>query len=244
MNRVTKAVVDTFVPLANPEAARKMSAYMRNQFPFLGISAVTRDAWLKPMYKSWKPTRAEELRQVATELWALPEREYQYAAGRFLRRYSGNVGPEILDTLAECAQKKSWWDTVDELVHGVGAVALAHPETVPTIEGWIHHEDFWMARMAILHQLSYTETDLPRLERICLARADGTEFFVRKAIGWALREASYRNPDWVTAFVERNASVLSPLSQREAMKAIHRANSDPNGLSSHEGRVMRKPRGV
>jgi 3-methyladenine DNA glycosylase AlkD len=218
-------VVESFEPLANPEAAAKMAAYMRDQFPFLGISAVARDNVLKPMYKTWKPSSEDELRTVSLQLWALPEREYQYAAGRLLRRYAGQVGPDILTTLAECAQTKSWWDTVDELVHGVGDVASIHPETIPLIESWIEHEDFWMARMAILHQLGHREPDLNRLARLCLARAHDNEFFVRKAIGWALREASCRNPKWVATFIETHRDVLSPLSRREGMKAIVRAGS-------------------
>jgi 3-methyladenine DNA glycosylase AlkD len=229
-------VVESFEPLANPEAAAKMAAYMRDQFPFLGISAVARDNVLKPLYKTWKPANSAELSKVSLELWAMPEREYQYAAGRLLRRYAGKVEPDILTTLIECAQTKSWWDTVDELVHGVGDVALLHPETIPTIEGWIRHEDFWLARMAILHQLGYQETDLDRLARLCLARAHDKEFFIRKAIGWALREASYRNPEWVATFIETHTNVLSPLSKREGLKAINRSGS-------RKERVTRTPQG-
>jgi 3-methyladenine DNA glycosylase AlkD len=230
MHRITQNIVAAFTPLQSSEDARKMAAYMRNQFPFLGINAVSRDAVLKPLYKTWKPESSDELRLVATELWALPEREFQYAAGRLLRRYADKVDPDILATLVDCAQDKSWWDTVDELVHGVGTVALKHPETIPTIESWITHEDFWLARMAILHQLVSKDVDLDRLARLCLARADDSEFFIRKAIGWALREASYQHPDWVQSFIATNADRLSPLSQREALKAIKRRTAQAGSL--------------
>jgi 3-methyladenine DNA glycosylase AlkD len=218
----TQTIVSAFTPLASPAAAVNMAAYMRDQFPFLGISAVQRDDVLKPLYKTWKPSSAAELTDVVTQLWALPEREFQYAAGRLLRRYADRVEPDILATLVRCAQDKSWWDTVDELVHPVGNIALRYPETIPTIESWITHEDFWLARMAILHQLVSKDVDLDRLARMCLARSNDPEFFIRKAIGWALRDASYQHREWVESFVAANADQLSTLSKREALKAIQR----------------------
>ncbi len=226
MHSVVSQIVKAFSPLSNQASSIAMAAYMRDQFPFLGIAAPTRDSILKPIIKSWKPTGHVELADVALELWQRPEREYQYAAGRILCKYAGKMEPEILATIVTCAQDRSWWDTIDELTKAVGSVVLAHPAAVKTVEPWVHNPDFWLARLAILHQLGHGAlTDVDRLGRLCLARASDNEFFIRKGIGWALREASYSYPQWVISFIETNNAKLSPLSKKEGLKAIERAKA-------------------
>jgi 3-methyladenine DNA glycosylase AlkD len=225
MHAVVSQIVKAFAPLADETRAAPMAKYMRDQFPFLGITAPQRDTLLKPIIKGWKPADQSELSEVALLLWAYPEREYQYAASRIVTKYAGKVEPIILATIVKCAQDRSWWDTVDELARAVGSVVFAHPHTVKTVEPWVTNEDFWLARLAILHQLGYgTDTDLDRLSRLCLARAHDPEFFIRKGIGWALRDASYTHPQWVGLFIESHADQLSPLTRKEGMKAIERAN--------------------
>jgi 3-methyladenine DNA glycosylase AlkD len=223
MHHVVADIVAAYKPVADSDRAAPMAKYMRDQFPFLGIAAPIRDAVLKPILKAWQPADVDELSVVATELWNRREREYHYAGGRLLCKYADRVGPEVLLLIVKCAQTHSWWDTVDELTHAVGDVAKAYPQTIPTIESWIDNQDFWLARLAILHQLGYGDTvNLARLGQLCLARSHDPEFFIRKGIGWALRDASYAHPQWVTDFIRTHDQVLSPLSKREGMKAIIR----------------------
>ena len=119
---------------------------------------------------------------------------------------------------------KSWWDTVDSLAgHTVGVLVAQHPELASTMDEWISSEDIWLARTAILHQLGYkAKTDRDRLFAYCLRRAADREFFIRKAIGWALREYSKTDAKAVHAFVRTNAGTLSSLSSKEALKWLER----------------------
>lgn len=118
---------------------------------------------------------------------------------------------------------KSWWDTVDSLAHAVGALVLAHPELAAEMDRWIADEDLWLRRVALLHQLDFgAQTDARRLFDYCARSAGETDFFARKAIGWALRQYSKTDPDAVCRFVAEHDAVLSPLSKREALRAIER----------------------
>ena len=119
---------------------------------------------------------------------------------------------------------KSWWDTVDELAdHVVGAIVHAHPSQRAVMDRWLVDDDFWLARTAILHQLDWKDdTDADWLFAACVRRAGDKEFFIRKAIGWALRSYSYVDPVAVERFVTDHAGELSGLSRREGLKAIER----------------------
>jgi 3-methyladenine DNA glycosylase AlkD len=114
---------------------------------------------------------------------------------------------------------RSWWDTVDALATGVvGPLVLRNPELASVMDEWLASANIWLARTAILHQLRYREhTDSERLFSYCLARSADTEFFIRKAIGWALREYSKTDASAVRQFVAENEHNLSGLSKREAL---------------------------
>lgn len=116
----------------------------------------------------------------------------------------------------------SWWDTVDLLAaHVVGTLVAADPRLGADMDVWIADEDLWVARTALLHQLRYKErTDTDRLFAHCLRRSAHPDFFIRKAIGWALREYAKTDPAAVRAFVTRERDRLAPLTVREALKNI------------------------
>jgi 3-methyladenine DNA glycosylase AlkD len=120
-----------------------------------------------------------------------------------------------------CVTHKSWWDTVDALAHSVGALVLRHPELQDEMDVWIADDDLWVARVAIIHQLGAKQaTDTDRLFGYCTTRASHPDFFIRKAIGWALREYSKTDPDAVRQYVAGMGGKLSSLSRREALKRI------------------------
>lgn len=204
---------------ADPERAAAMRAYMRDQFPFLGIQSPQ----LKVLIKAFRPNVAE-LKPTVLALWKLPEREYQYVACALLRKYAGLCDASFIDAARHLITTKSWWDTVDTLAsHTVGPLVRAHPELVQVMDEWIDDYNIWLARTALLHQLGYKlDTDSERLFRYCLRRADHPDFFMRKAIGWALRQYAWVEPAAVRAFVEANEGALSPLSKREALKNVGR----------------------
>lgn len=214
--------------------AAGMRRYMRDQFPFLGIATPERRRLLREAIRELGRPNEDELLAAARALWELPEREYQYAAADLLIRHEGVLSAGALPAIRELIQAKAWWDTVDALAtRVVGPLVLRHSELVAEMDGWSGSDDLWLARSAILHQLTYkAKTDEQRLVAYCRKRASDRDFFIRKAIGWALREYSKTAPDAVLAFVRAHEHDLSPLSKREALLRIERAkraNEAPRG---------------
>jgi 3-methyladenine DNA glycosylase AlkD len=217
---------------ADPAKAGPMARYMRDQFPFLGVmSAGQKDAWRAAM--SGLPRHLPEpvVVSAALALWDRPEREHQYLACTLVDRHASSTdgvssgpSPAFLDTLEALITAKPWWDTVDALAtHGVGAVVRRHPELRSAMDRWLASDDMWLARSALLHMNRWkAEADRAWLFDACLARAADTDFFVRKAIGWALREHSKVDERAVVAFVAAHESELSGLSRREALMWLER----------------------
>jgi 3-methyladenine DNA glycosylase AlkD len=207
---------------ADPDRAAGMRAYLRDQFPFLGLPA-PRQVTLNRVVLAGigKPTEAD-LRAIAIRCWALDEREFQYFAQKLLRRHAKLLTSEFLDTTRKLITTKSWWDTVDELAaHVVGPLVAADPVLALTMDKWAQDADLWLIRTAILYQNRYREaTDAHRLFRYCADQAEHTDFFVRKAIGWSLREYAKTDPDAVRRFVAGHRGTLSGLSAREALRNI------------------------
>jgi 3-methyladenine DNA glycosylase AlkD len=219
---VLDRLIATYEPTRDPAKAAPMRAYMRDQFVFLGLPTPRRRVLGREVLAGLPRPAEDDLRAAALACWALPEREYQYFACDWLRRNASTCSPAFLDTTRTLITTKSWWDTVDALAdHVVGAVVARHPETVRTMDGWLAGDNLWLTRTAILHQLAYADrTDRDRLFRYCLARAGHPDFFIRKAIGWALRQYAKTEPDAVRRFVGAHRAQLSPLSVREALKNL------------------------
>jgi 3-methyladenine DNA glycosylase AlkD len=213
-------IQEALEPLKNAEQAIAMSAYMRDQFAFLGIPTPARVKASKPILQA--SLKAGFQADFVCDLWKLEEREYQYIACDYLFLHRKNLTDTHLDLIEYCVTHKSWWDTIDSLDQTVGEIALRFPEAVTRLETWSTHENFWLRRIAIQHQLAYKDkTNQERLFQFILANINETEFFIRKSIGWALREYSYHNPETVKNFVSTHPE-LSGLSKREALKAINK----------------------
>jgi 3-methyladenine DNA glycosylase AlkD len=213
--------VTTLTGAGDPVRAAGTSAYLRHQFPFLGITlprlrALLRDVPMPP---------AEEAVAWAQACWALPEREYQYAGLAALRRVARHLPAASLPDLRGLITTKSWWDTVDALAtHVVGTLVREHTSLAVEMDRWVEDEDIWVVRTAILHQERWKAgTDAGRLFAYCERRAADREFFIRKAIGWALRSYAATDPLAVQRFVLNHEAVLSGLSRREAMRGVQRA---------------------
>jgi 3-methyladenine DNA glycosylase AlkD len=220
---LTEQTHAAFHAAAGPENAAAMAKYMRGQFPFLGIKSPARRVLQREILAAaGRPSSEHDLAELAGHLWELPEREFQYAACDILSRYGKLLGPGFLAAARTLITTKSWWDTVDALAADVvGGIVLRNPGCAATIDRWVESESLWLRRTALIHQLRYKErTDTGRLFGYCLARAGETDFFIRKAIGWALRQYSWTDPAEVAAFVAAHESELSGLSKREALLAI------------------------
>jgi 3-methyladenine DNA glycosylase AlkD len=202
----------------DPVQAVRMAAYMRDQFAFLGIPSPPRREVMREALAGIAQPTAGELAAFALGLWQHPEREYQYCACELLARHAKRLDAGAVVLLETLLTAKSWWDTVDALASNVaGPLVSAHPQLVAVMDTWSASENTWLARTAILHQLGYkARTNPERLFRYCTLRARDSEFFIRKAIGWALREYSKTDADAVRGYVAAHPE-LSGLSKREAL---------------------------
>ena len=214
-------LVTSFSAERDAQRAGPMAAYMRDQFAFLGIASTRRRELSREVTAGLPVPTEDELAEIACRCWALEQREYQYFACDYVRRHVKRCSAAFLQVLRELVVAKSWWDTVDSLAHAVGALVLAHPELRAEMDRWIDDANLWVVRVALIHQLDMKgRTDTRRLFDYCERRSAETDFFVRKAIGWALRQHAKTDPAAVRAFVEDHGAALSNLSRREAMKGL------------------------
>lgn len=205
--------------LANAGDARAMKAYMRGRFEFLGVKTPARRKAAKAFFK--KHGGADIDWRFVRQAWEHPFREMQYAALDYLETRKNLLRPGDLPQLKKLAQTKSWWDTIDFLDRLAGGIIAGFPETRPVILQWSRDEDIWLRRLAIDHQLlRKDQTDQHLLEQILVNNLDQTEFFINKAIGWALRDYSKTNPEWVKNFIRQHHGKMAPLSIREASKYL------------------------
>ncbi|GAA2646280.1 DNA alkylation repair protein [Paractinoplanes durhamensis] len=211
-----------FAAERDPVRAVAMAAYMRDQFSFAGLPAPTLRAAERSAFRGLPRPSSEDLRAFGYACWQRPEREFQYAACDYLRKHVGEAGAEFLPVARDLLVTKSWWDTVDPLAtRFVGDLVRLHPLLSDVMDAWSADDNRWLVRTAILHQLHYgTSTDPKRLFGYCVRQAGHPDFFVRKAIGWALRHYARTDPAAVRAFVDAHRDRLSPLSVREAMKHL------------------------
>ena len=205
--------------LANAGDARAMKAYMRGRFEFLGVKTPARRKAAKAFFK--KHGGADIDWRFVRQAWEHPFREMQYAALDYLETRKNLLRPGDLPQLKKLAQSKSWWDTIDFLDRLAGGIIAGFPETRPVILQWSRDEDIWLRRLAIDHQLlRKDQTDQHLLEQILVNNLNQTEFFINKAIGWALRDYSKTNPGWVKNFIRQHHGKMAPLSIREASKYL------------------------
>ena len=212
---------------ANPDRARQQQAYMKSEMSYFGLSVprcrriaheVLRDytpqnsaAWVTSILLLWREATHREERYVAIELL-------------LHKKFAHWLIPDQLPVLEELVVTGAWWDYVDALAaRGAGTMLVNHPvSTKHILFKWAKDQNFWKRRVAILAQLkSKTNTDVDLLSKCIKPSIGHPEFFLRKGIGWALREYSKTNPDWVKEFVEKHPD-LSGLSRREALKHIAR----------------------
>jgi 3-methyladenine DNA glycosylase AlkD len=206
---------------ADRQRAVEMKAYLRNQFEFLGIQTPTRRSIYKDLPKL--PKDPQYILKIANELWEKPEREYRYVACDLLIKNAKVFKLDDLPAFKNLLQKDSWWETVDSLSSAISDIVLNEKlnnhESQHTMDEWLLDSDFWVRRSAMIHQLGWKKhTDTDRLMQYALTLAPESEFFIRKAIGWAFRDYAKCNPAFVQNFMHLNKSVFSNLTVKEATK--------------------------
>ncbi|MDI3407537.1 DNA alkylation repair protein [Streptomyces cavernicola] len=221
-DEVLARLVRTYPEGADPDRAGELAAYMKGVAPFLGIMATERRALSRAVLDGLPRPDEADCAAVALRCWRLPEREYHYFAVDYLRWYVRVCSSAFLPVARHLVATVPWWDTVDLLAaHVVGGLVAADPGLKRDMDDWIEDDDLWVARAALLHQLRFKDaTDTERLFGYCLRRSGHPDFFVRKAVGWCLREYAKTDPEAVRTFVAEHADRLAPLSVREALKNI------------------------
>jgi 3-methyladenine DNA glycosylase AlkD len=217
------AVTEGLAAAADPRRAPQMQAYMKSSMPFLGVpvpavrAVVARAARLHP------PSSVADLAATAGSMWrGATHREHRYAATELTDLPIAAGEPALLPLHEEMVVTGAWWDHVDAVAPRLGRLLLAHPARVrPVLLDWSRAEDRWKRRASIIAQLgARSRTDVDLLTAVVDANAGDPDVFVRKAIGWALRDLGRTDPDWVRAFVAARGTTLSPLSRREATRRL------------------------
>lgn len=223
MSELAKEATRRLAAVADPDKAGPMAAYMKSEMPFYGVQKAGRTVILRHLVVAFPPADGDDYRRKVAALWSGEHREEKYLAIGFARHFRRHVEFSNLDMYRRMIVEGAWWDFVDEIAaHLVGVVVRNEREQMrPVLEQWIDHPDMWVRRSALLCQLRHgADTDEAMLFDFCLRRADETEFFIRKATGWALREYAKTAPDRVRAFLDANGEKLSPLSRREASRHL------------------------
>ena len=204
----------------NEEQAQKMSKYMLNKFEYIGIKTPERRKIFKNFFKEYKNEEKIDW-EFVNKCWENKYREFQYVAADYLKNMKDKLTIDDIPKLKRLILKKSWWDTIDNLDMTIGALALKDSNVNKILLEWSLDENIWLRRIAIDHQLLRKEkTDTELLEKILKNNLGQAEFFINKAIGWALRDYSKTNSEWVKNFIEENEEKMSKLSIREAGKYL------------------------
>ena len=209
-----------FKKLKNDKKAIEMSAYMKNQFAFLGISASPRKEIENKIFKSVSKKNIDF--KFTDKCYKNKYREFQYAAIDYLNFKKEYLNISHIEILKNYILTKSWWDTIDHLDKIVGDIALRDERVNKILLNWSLDENIWIRRVAIDHQILRKEkTNIELLEQIIINNFNQKEFFINKAIGWSLRDYSKTNPKWVRDFIKRHKNSMNNLSIREASKYIY-----------------------
>ena len=221
MNFITE-LENTFAENAKAENALPMAKYMKNLFPFFGIKTDKRRAIFKSLCKKHQTEINSNVRAIGWELFLKKERELQYCGIEILlKNLKNNYQVEDIIWIEQLLTTNSWWDSVDTISKFIlGDYLQQFSNEIPTvIKRFSTAENMWLNRSVILFQLGYkSKTDFKLLQSLCIQHSHSNEFFIRKAIGWALREYAKTDPEAVREFVLQ--SNLKPLSKKEALKNI------------------------
>lgn len=217
------AVKGALRELADPERAAGAQAYMKSGIPSLGVRVPEVRRIAARAVADFPPASAGQLRATALELWRTSTyREERYAAIDLTGHRLVARDLDMLSAYEEIIRTGAWWDFADGVSGRICGLLQAHPAAVSaTLRRWSHDPDPWIRRASITSQLRAKKaTDTALLAAVIEPNLADREFFIRKAIGWALREYAKTAPDWVEAFVARHGPSMSALSRREALRGI------------------------
>lgn len=222
-NEVVSLTKTAFKNAGNKKVAKGARNYMKNIAPFIGISSPIRKKLQKKAWLNLENPSEKELIEAARALWKLTQREFQYAACDLLGKYIKSCTPKTLELITPLIKSKSWWDTVDALGSQViSPLTYKFADSRKTINKWRNSKNIWLIRAAIQHQRGHkNKTDVEYVLSICQQHVKNEEFFIQKAIGWALRDLTKIDPNSVKYFLAKNPK-LTTVAKREALRGLNR----------------------
>jgi len=219
MQDFSELLKEEFRKHGDADIALAQAAYMKNRFAFYGLKSPQRKAIQQPfLAKEFLPDKLTA-QNIILELWAAPQRELQYFAMELAGKYRKGIEKEDIHFYEKLLLQKSWWDTVDFVASTlVGHYFKKYPQQIATVTGaWLSSGNIWLQRSCLIFQLKYKkDIDRELMKKFIVRLLDSNEFFIKKAIGWILRQYAKFEPDWVLNFV--NETPLKTLSKKEALK--------------------------
>ena len=213
-------LITDFEENRNELLAESMSKYMQDKFRFLGVRGTTRTEIYKKYFPDARKTKTIDW-DFVENCWNKEEREFQYVVVYYLKAMQKFLKREDISRLKYLIVTKSWWDTVDLLAKVVGSLIIRIKGYDQIMLEWSKDSNIWLRRVAILYQLSLKDkVDKQVLDEILVNNLGDSQFFINKAVGWALRDYSKYNPEWVREFIKKNKENMANLSIREASKYI------------------------
>ena len=213
-------LITDFEENRNELLAESMSKYMQDKFRFLGVRGATRTEIYKKYFPDARKTKTIDWDFVES-CWNKEEREFQYVVVYYLKAMKKFLKREDISKLKYLIVTKSWWDTVDLLAKVIGSLVIRIEGYDKIMLEWSKDSNIWLRRVAILYQLSLKDkVDEIILDKILVNNLGDNEFFINKAVGWALRDYSKFNPEWVRELIKKNKDNMANLSIREASKYI------------------------
>jgi len=225
MHPMAALINENLEKIADSNKAKGMQAYMKTTQEFYGVQAGPRRKVFKTVARNFQNITRQEYEQIIFELWNGHYREEMYQALEVAEHYKSYLDIKSWPIYERLVKSASNWDTLDWIAGKlVSPLILMHRELEQTLVKWSNSDNFWVRRASLLAHLHHKDkTNTQLLAQTILKLSHEQEFFIRKAIGWILRDYSYSNPEWVLAFVEKHHRELSGLSKREALKQINRA---------------------
>lgn len=225
MTKLAARIRADLAAAADPTRAAGMQAYMKSTMPYYGVRMPDVRAISKRAFAEHPLASADEWQAAVLEIWRKAKhREERYVAMELAaqQRYAEYRTPAVLPLFEEMIVTGAWWDHVDEAAHLAGQMLRAHPKKMrPVMRAWSTDENLWKRRVSIICQISFKQdTDLDLLYGNIEPNLADRDFFIRKAIGWALRAYAWTDPAEVARYVRAHESQLSGLSRREALKNI------------------------
>jgi len=220
-----KELIITLETHRDEARAAKMKSYLKDHFECYGIDSKRRRELSREYIHHYKGASFEQVKDQIRRLWASSIRDCQYVAMDLFSKHEKKIGEEDLEFIRDLITTKSWWDTVDWLAsHALGTYLLLYPANrYDIIEDWMASGQMWLQRSCIIHQLFYRQkTDKDLLAALILEMVGSKEFFINKACGWALRQYSKSNSQWVEKFINENRQNLNNLTIKEGMKWIEK----------------------